>query len=84
MSLIQEGDWKLVEFLEEGRLGLYNLRDDTGESRDLAVTMPDNSPPSPFPDPPMRSSAKSKFFSVKVKTAVDSGPFLGPAVNIPR
>lgn len=38
VSLIQSGDWKLMEFLEDGRLELYNLRDDVGESKNLATT----------------------------------------------
>ncbi len=41
MSLIQAGDWKLMEFLEEGRLELYNLREDIGETKNLAQEMPD-------------------------------------------
>ncbi|MBM4089087.1 MAG: sulfatase [Planctomycetes bacterium] len=41
VSLIQCGDWKLMEFLEDGRLELYNLRDDIGESRNLAAEMPE-------------------------------------------
>ena len=36
VSLIQSGDWKLMEFLEDGRLELYNLRDDVGETKNLA------------------------------------------------
>ncbi len=38
VSLVQAGDWKLMEFLEDGRLELYNLRDDIGETRNLAST----------------------------------------------
>lgn len=41
VSLIQMGDWKLMEFLEDGRLELYNLRDDVGESTNLAETQPE-------------------------------------------
>jgi len=41
VGLIQSGDWKLMEFFEEGRLELYNLRDDLGESRNLATDQPD-------------------------------------------
>jgi arylsulfatase A-like enzyme len=41
VSLIQMGDWKLMEFLEDGRLELYNLRDDVGETKNLAKEMPD-------------------------------------------
>lgn len=41
VSLIQMGDWKLMEFLEDGRLELYNLKDDIGEKKNLAQAMPD-------------------------------------------
>jgi arylsulfatase A-like enzyme len=33
---IRKGDWKLIEFFEDGRLELYHLGDDIGEERDLA------------------------------------------------
>ncbi len=36
VSLVQVGDWKLMEFLEDGRLELYNLADDIGETKNLA------------------------------------------------
>lgn len=35
VSVVQSGDWKLMEFLEDGRLELYNLREDIGERRNL-------------------------------------------------
>jgi arylsulfatase A-like enzyme len=41
VSLIHSGDWKLLEFLEDGRLELYNLREDVGETKNLATAMPD-------------------------------------------
>lgn len=41
VSLIQAGDWKLMEFLEDGRLELYNLREDIGETRNLATSHPE-------------------------------------------
>lgn len=41
VSLIQSGDWKLMEFLEDGRLELYNLKDDIGETQNLATTHPE-------------------------------------------
>jgi arylsulfatase A-like enzyme len=41
VSLIQAGDWKLMEFLEDGRLELYNLRDDIGETKNLAEEQPE-------------------------------------------
>jgi arylsulfatase A-like enzyme len=41
VSLVQMGDWKLMEFLEDGRLELYNLSSDIGESKNLAKEMPE-------------------------------------------
>lgn len=37
VSLVQSGDWKLMEFLEDGKLELYNLRADIGETKNLAT-----------------------------------------------
>jgi hypothetical protein len=41
VGTIQIGDWKLMEFFEDGRLELYNLREDVGESRNLAQQLPE-------------------------------------------
>lgn len=41
VGTIEVGDWKLMEFFEDGRLELYNLKDDIGESKNLATAMPD-------------------------------------------
>ena len=38
---VREGDWKLVEFFEDGRTELYNLGNDPTESKDLAMERPD-------------------------------------------
>jgi arylsulfatase A-like enzyme len=38
---VRQGDWKLIEFFEDGKIELYNLKDDLGEKNDLAETMPD-------------------------------------------
>ena len=38
---IRAGDWKLQEFFEDGRLELYNLKDDIGEKHNLAAAQPD-------------------------------------------
>ena len=38
---IREGDYKLIEFFEDGRLELYNLKRDIGEKNNLAETMPE-------------------------------------------
>lgn len=40
-SSVRDGDWKLIEFFEDGRLELYNLREDIGETRNLATAHPD-------------------------------------------
>ncbi|MEY2407467.1 MAG: hypothetical protein QOF48_137 [Verrucomicrobiota bacterium] len=37
---IRAGDFKLIEFFDDMRVELYNLRDDIGEHRNLAVRMP--------------------------------------------
>jgi arylsulfatase A-like enzyme len=40
-SVIREGDWKLIRHYEDGRLELFNLREDLGENTDLAPRFPD-------------------------------------------
>jgi arylsulfatase A-like enzyme len=37
---VRAGDWKLIEFFEDGRLELYNLKDDLGEKTNLADREP--------------------------------------------
>ena len=41
VTTLTAGDWKLMEFLEDGRLELYNLREDLGETRNLAAAIPE-------------------------------------------
>jgi arylsulfatase A-like enzyme len=36
------GDWKLMEFMEDKRVELYHLKDDIGETKNLATTEPEN------------------------------------------
>ncbi len=38
---VREGDFKLVERYEDGRVHLYNLKDDVGEQHDLAEQLPE-------------------------------------------
>ena len=38
---VRAGEWKLIEFFEDGRLELYHLAEDIGERRDLAALHPE-------------------------------------------
>ena len=40
VGAIRQGDWKLIEFFEDGRSELYNLAEDIGEQPNLAAAMP--------------------------------------------
>ena len=40
-SAVRAGDYKLLEFFEDGAVELYNLKDDIGETRDLSKAMPE-------------------------------------------
>ena len=40
VSVIQEGNWKLLEYFENGDLELYNLAEDIGERNNLALKHP--------------------------------------------
>ena len=39
-AAVRDGDWKLIEWYEDGSLELFNLRDDIGETKDLAAREP--------------------------------------------
>ena len=39
-SAVRMGDWKLIQRLEDGRLHLFNIRNDPGEHTDLAAKEP--------------------------------------------
>ena len=39
-GVIRSGDWKLIEYFEDGRLELYNLREDIGETTNRAEREP--------------------------------------------
>lgn len=41
VSIIREGNWKLIEFLESGESELYDLDGDLGESKNLVAENPD-------------------------------------------
>ena len=38
---VREGDWKLIEWYEDGRSELFDLRDDIGEANDLSSKRPE-------------------------------------------
>ena len=38
---VRQGDWKLIEFYEDGHTELYDLRNDLSEANDLAGTKPE-------------------------------------------
>ena len=40
VGVVQSGDWKLMEFFEDGRLELYDLGTDIGEQKNLAQEQP--------------------------------------------
>ena len=78
VSLIQTGDWKLMEFLEDSHLELYNLRDDLGETKNLVQAMPEKAMElqakliawrdliqAPLPSPKANGSANVKLRPVK-------------------
>jgi len=39
-SAIRKGDFKLIEFFDAGKIELYDLKQDLGETRDLAASVP--------------------------------------------
>jgi len=41
VSSARQGEWKLLEYFEDGHVELYNLKDDPGEMNDLSDEMPD-------------------------------------------
>ena len=41
VSSIRQGEWKLLEYFEDGHVELYNLKSDLGEQNDLSKQMPD-------------------------------------------
>ena len=41
MSAIRQGDWKLLEFLEDNHVELYNLKEDVGEKNNMKKANPE-------------------------------------------
>ncbi len=40
-TIMRQGEWKLHEYFEDGRIELYNLAGDIGEEKNLAQSMPE-------------------------------------------
>jgi arylsulfatase A-like enzyme len=40
-GVVRDGDWKLIEWYEDGSLELFNVKTDLGETTNLAADMPD-------------------------------------------
>ena len=40
-TAMRRGDYKMIEFHEDNSIGLYNLKDDPGEAKNLAESMPE-------------------------------------------
>jgi arylsulfatase A-like enzyme len=38
---VRDGDWKLIRFFEDGHEELYNLKEDIGETKNLAEVEPE-------------------------------------------
>ena len=41
VSAVRKGDWKLLEYFEDGRVELFNLKKDLGETTDLSSDQPE-------------------------------------------
>lgn len=77
-SAIREGDFKLIEFFEDGgRVELYNLRDDPAETRNLALTLSGKT---------RALSAALRAWQQETNAAVPRGanPAYDPQANRPR
>lgn len=86
VGVIRSGDWKLMEFFEDNRLELYNLRDDLSEKNNLATKLPEKTKdlhekliawrkelkaPMPTPNKPGDVSASDKKAKKKKKNKAE-------------
>ena len=97
VSSVRAGDWKLLEFHEDMRVELYNLRDDPREAKDVAGEMPDRADDlrrrlhawreavdaqMPEPNPAQRKSARGpKAAKVIGVLTLDGQPASGATVK---
>ncbi len=60
-SAIRNKDWKLIEFHEDNRLELYNLKDDISESKNLSKKFPE-----------LTKNLKNQLNQIKIKLSANS------------
>jgi arylsulfatase A len=87
-AAVRQGDYKLIEWYEDGSVELYNLRDDIGENRNLAVKMPDKarqlkarldawlkelSPEMPKPNPEYDKSSETQGLGQAIREQLRKG-----------
>ena len=60
-SAIRNKDWKLIEFHEDNRLELYNLKDDISESKNLSKKFPE-----------LTKNLKNQLNEIKIKLSANS------------
>jgi len=60
-SAIRNKDWKLIEFHEDNRLELYNLKDDISESKNLSKKFPE-----------LAKNLKNQLNEIKIKLSANS------------
>ena len=60
-SAIRNKDWKLIEFNEDNRLELYNLKDDISESKNLSKKFPE-----------LTKNLKNQLNEIKIKLSANS------------
>jgi arylsulfatase A len=85
---MRQGDFKIIEWYEDGSVELYNLRDDIGEARNLAVQMPDKTramktrldewlkelhPEMPKPNPEYEKAAETEGLAAAIREQLRSG-----------
>lgn len=82
---VRVGDYKLLEFFEDGRLELYNVREDVGQKHDLAKEKPDMvrdlhakllawREAVKAPMPAKRAAANTKLSGAKLPLARETNP----------
>jgi hypothetical protein len=77
VSLIHSGDWKLMEYLEDGHLDLYNLRNKIGETKNFATEMPDKAKA-------LHARLVAWRAEVKAPMPAKNVPASTPAANAPK